>query len=257
MSQTLHAQLKNRQSLSRGRGLGFLAPDYADNEYGYDPYYDSYDRNDFYYGVGGDYSTPDIYPYEDWGGGYFYDPNNGVLFDPYGGASDTWGTGIFDFGDEILTTINTTEPNLYTNYDDLQNTLNWWDSIANDIGEDDLNALINDPGLHSLGGDLAIHETPPPATAPKATKQAYLKKLLEAAKAAASKVSGSSSSGGARPGSVSPNAQNQCPQGYQLNPQTKQCLKVAPASGDLFETLKNNPLYWMLGGIALILLAKK
>lgn len=266
------AGLGSRIKITRGprpRGMGFL-PYESGGEESYDPYYDSYDWSDYFFGYGGDYANPPAfiedmsvydapginpwtfnqgdYSASDWAwlaGG----SNEPYWSDEYGdwtitnptetgyvdGYQDTlnWWAGLDD---------GITEDNIDTafNYSDLQNTLNWWDTIT---------------GGHSIGGDLAAASTPP-INATKSDKLAWLKKLAEAAKKQlASGARPATVSSGAQPKATQPNAAGQCPAGYAKNA-AGQCVQQPKATAtDMLGGI--NPLYLIGGALLLVLLAKK
>lgn len=272
MSQTLHLQLARR------RGLGFVPQSFFDSggENLYDsyfepdlPYYTDYGSYDFW--GGGDYTTPGISPYSfdqndlqqtlDWwsnlsaGTGVGYDPNS-LYSDPNAYIDENGVLHIGSYSDQ---------------YGDLNQTLDWWNNITTtsepsvvwpDVDNIDWDWVLYDPGIVlPTGINLPpVYDPPPPKTAPKADKTAWLKKLAENALKRASSSGGAAggSAGGSRPATTQPNAQGQCQQGYQLNAAKTQCVLIPtkPAT-DLLTTLKENPLYLLLGAIALILLAKK
>lgn len=287
--QFLHAlhrqQFANNAAVER-RGLGFAAPDYFSSDYGggdfanppnwfdsswgYDPYSWSWP------GGGGseigtyDFNSPGFNGgFEDWGAGYWYDPYSGVLFDPYGGAVDVWGTrdnytddlgnrwiidertGDYTLGDgsindsvQITDTIDA--PVVLPNIDTVD-----WDYVLNNVG-----GYIQLPGGPVY---LPVNDPPPPKNASKEARAAYLKRKAEetAKKIAQASASGGAPGAGGKPQSVPPNAQGKCPQGYAPHPQTKQCVLIPKPGTDLLQLLKDNPLYLFLGAIVLILLAKK
>lgn len=272
-------------------GLGFTADYYAFENY-YDPYYDSYDWNDYYYGGSGyydfyggsgldfaappDFTTPGISPYDFDGwelyGDGWYDPSTGVFVDQYGGWYDTWGTGgdVAEpyWSDEYGWTIsNPTETGLAPDWDTISAT--WgqadWnapdDMFADYVVDDWLDYARNNP----LGTPTydRVYNPPPPRTATKADKLAWLKKLgQQAAKTLGSggaKPSGSgAAAGGAKPQTASPNAQGECPPGYVKNPATGQCVKVPAQQGARGFDLSGIDPLWLIGGaVLLVLLAKK
>lgn len=234
----------------------------------------------------GNYNTPGINPDPN-GGGIFdgsgwFDPYSGLYFDPYGGVYDTLGTGIFDnqdttplgvdeYGNPLIrfNTDETITPDTSINLQDLQSTLDWWNQISTDpdLATVTLPNITYDAG-YILNTPTSVIENDPQA--PKLPNgQKLPAKVIEALKKAAAAVlakrqaaAGGSSSGGnsaaGKPATTQPNAQGQCPQGYVLNPQTKQCVLIpAKPNSDLLTTLTSNPLYLMLGAIGLILLVKK
>lgn len=265
-------------------GLGFAAAPYMTEDGDFQDYW-SANPPDFW---GGAYDTWFSGGFEDWGGGWFYDPSTGVLYDQYGGGWDTWGgssgsgyldefgsytdaqgrdwifnqnTGDYDLvmGDAGTIYSTTDEYITPTDYSQINDTLDWWGSIANgqtDVSDADLDVIISD-GLHSLGGEYSGVQVPS-TTAPKADKLALLKKIVaEAKKVLASKggASGASSGGASSSKPVAPKADGTCPTGYVKNA-SGQCVKTAAVSNNLAGIL-TNPLYLALGAIGLILLAKK
>jgi hypothetical protein len=285
MNQLLYAQLRKR------RGLGFAAPGYFggseywmidDSAYSFANPPDFWGGGNYDFWGGSEYTTPGISPYsfDDFGGdwswdGYgWYDATTGLYVDQYGQFYDSWGTGggnygVDDEGTPIILRIDTYEPG--NNYSDLQNTLNWWDSLTGggvvtlpDAGTIDWNSIdwdtlfqqVYDGTIQLPGGPQydPVRNPLPPKKSNAAKK--ILENILKSGATGAGGAGGAS--GGARPASMPPNAQGQCPQGYRLNPNTKQCVLIPPqATSDIQKFLKEYGLYLLLGGIGLILLAKK
>lgn len=254
------AGLGSRVKVIRGprRGVGDL--DYIDY---YDPYfyyaesesgggYDGSWANPPDNSTGGDYYNGDWQPTGDGG---WYDEYNGIYVDQYGGWYDMTGGGDgsggqwgqYDNGEWYYTIDSPDYTTPGINDSDLQDTLSWWESVT---------------GGHSLGGDLAVINEKPPATATKSDKLAWLKKLANAAKkqvASGQKPSSGGASAGGASGAktAQPNAAGQCPAGYVKNA-TGQCVQqpkpTANAAG-LFGNI--DPIYLIGGAVLLVLLAKK
>jgi hypothetical protein len=280
-SQTLYAHLRKR------RGLGFAAPDYfGGGNYGEiggggldfaappdftTPGTWSGNTDIFNWNWDtGSYNTPGLTPDTpiggdwSWDGSGWYDAATGLYVDQYGGIYDTWGTGWGVYPDDPLTDerlhINTTD----LSYMDLQTTLDWWNSLTSptlpDTSAIDWDRLFQEiyAGTIQLPGgpqyDPVVNPLPPKNSS---WWKEQLKKIPRLPiKPGAPGGAPGGAAGGAKPASMPPNAQGKCPTGYALHPQTRQCV-LLPPKPDLWETIKNNPLYWMLGGIGLILLAKK
>jgi hypothetical protein len=230
--------------------------------------------------TGGDYYNGDWQPTGDGG---WYDEYNGIYVDQYGGWYDMTGGGDgsggqwgqYDNGEWYYTIDSPDYTTPGINDSDLQDTLSWWGSLDAVVNENNVDTLFNNSDLqdtlswwesvtggHSLGGDLAVINEKPPATATKSDKLAWLKKLANAAKkqvASGQKPSSGGASAGGASGAktAQPNAAGQCPAGYVKNA-TGQCVQqpkpTANAAG-LFGNI--DPIYLIGGAVLLVLLAKK
>ena len=268
------AGIAGRIKIERGprpRGLGFL-PVETGGEESYDPYYDSYDWNDYFYGYGGDnYANPpeDLSIYGPTGGGdYSFDQNSWSANDwnwLTGGGNEPFWSDVY--GDWTIT--NPTETG-GQDYSDLSTTLDWWTGITG-IAPDPF--YLPDPNSidwslieqtfpyvslpTTTPGYSPVIDAPPPRNASAQAKREWLKRIAEALKKGqANAAPGGASS--AKPQTAQPNAAGQCPTGYAKNA-AGQCVLIPKTAQPTAQNLLGgiNPLYLLGGAVLLVLLAKK
>lgn len=228
--------------------------------------------------------------------GTWTDGITGISVDSNGNWLD-WGEQDFtaDSDDTIRFTTTETAPDVVIQSDnsinlaDLGNTLDWWqevssDPLAHDYGTITLPPITYDAGYILNTPSTILASNPQtvslPANSPlkKPSTWDTIKRALaqQAQRALSGAASGGSGGGGSRPQTTAPNAQGQCPTGYAKNPQTGQCQLIQRATqtvrnpvtgqpmqvpnrnqGLTLQSFLSNPLYLLLAGLGLILLAKR